>query len=102
MVLVDPALKGSTREFEAEVLILHHPTTIKENYQPYCHIRTIRQSAKIIKMDGELLRTGDRSTCTFRFMYHPEYLSVGTTMLFREGREFIAVVGCVVGSVEQC
>ena len=99
MVLVDPALKGSTREFEAEVLILHHPTTIKENYQPYCHIRTIRQSAKIIKMDGELLRTGDRSTCTFRFMYHPEYLSVGTTMLFREGREFVAVVGCVVGSV---
>jgi hypothetical protein len=33
MVLIDPKLKGSTREFDAEVLILHHPTTIKENYQ---------------------------------------------------------------------
>ena len=86
MVMVDPLLEMSCREFEAEVLILHHPTTIKENYQPYCHIRTIRQSAQIMSMERPLLRTGDRTVCRFRFMYHPEYISVGTTMLFREGR----------------
>merc|ERR1712166_960480 len=86
MVMVDSSLEGSSREFEAEVLILHHPTTIKERYQPYCHIRTIRQSATILSMDRPLLRTGDRSTCRFRFMYHPEYINVGSTMLFREGR----------------
>ncbi len=34
MVLVAPELEPrAVKEFEAEVLILHHPTTIKENYQ---------------------------------------------------------------------
>ena len=37
-------------------------------------------------MSKPLLRTGDRSICVFRFMYNPEYISVGSTMLFREGR----------------
>ena len=37
-------------EFEAEVIILHHPTTIQIGYQPVVHARTVRQSAKIIKM----------------------------------------------------
>ena len=39
-------------------------------------------------MNTPLLRTGDRSICRFRFMYYPEYLSIGTTMLFREGRTY--------------
>jgi hypothetical protein len=34
MVLVDPAIKPvAARNFEAEVLVLHHPTTIKLSYQ---------------------------------------------------------------------
>ncbi len=34
MVLVDPAIKPvAARNFEAEVLVLHHPTTIKMSYQ---------------------------------------------------------------------
>jgi len=33
-----------------------------------------------------LLRTGDKGTIRFRYMYRPEYLKVGTTVLFREGR----------------
>jgi GTPase len=37
-------------------------------------------------MDRELLRAGDKGTIRFRFMYHPEYLKEGTTILFREGR----------------
>ena len=32
------------------------------------------------------MRTGDRSNVRFKFMYHPEYISVGSTLLFREGR----------------
>ena len=75
-----------TFSFNVEIFLQHHPTTIKERYQPYCHIRTIRQSATILSMDRPLLRTGDRSTCRFRFCYHPEYINVGSTMLFREGR----------------
>jgi GTPase len=37
-------------------------------------------------MDRELLRAGDKGIIHFRFMYHPEYLKEGTTILFREGR----------------
>ena len=37
-------------------------------------------------MNKDLMRTGDRGFIKFRFMYRPEYLTVGTTILFREGR----------------
>ena len=72
-------------EFEAEVLILHHPTTIKTNYQPTIHCGTITQTAKICSMEKELMRTGDRSKIKFRFMYRPEYLETNNYLVFREG-----------------
>lgn len=37
-------------------------------------------------MNRDLLRTGDKGHVKFRFMYRPEYLKPGTTILFREGR----------------
>ena len=37
-------------------------------------------------MNRDLMRTGDTGFIKFRFMYRPEYLKVGTTILFREGR----------------
>ena len=37
-------------------------------------------------MNKDLMRTGDKGFIKFRFMYRPEYLKVGTTILFREGR----------------
>jgi GTPase len=37
-------------------------------------------------MNNELLRTGDKGLIKFHFMYRPEYIKVGTTILFREGR----------------
>ncbi len=68
MVLVDASLAPvASREFEAEVLILHHPTTIKVNYEPVIHARTVRQTARIVSMTTELLRTGDRCVCRFRY-----------------------------------
>ena len=54
--------------------------------QPVVHIRTVRQSATILSMNSPLLRTGDRAHVHFKFMYNPEYISVGSTLLFREGR----------------
>jgi len=32
------------------------------------------------------MRNQDKGFIKFRFMYRPEYLKVGTTILFREGR----------------
>jgi GTPase len=87
MVLVDPSTNPrATRCFAAEVVVLHHPTTIKRGYQPVVHARTVRQVAMIDDMNTELLRTGTRARVRFRFMHYPEYLTVGTPIVFREGR----------------
>ena len=37
-------------------------------------------------MSRDCLRTGDKATVHFRFIKNPEYLHVGTRMVFREGR----------------
>lgn len=74
------------REFEADILILHHPTTITVKYQAVVHVGSIRQTASIIAMSTPHLRTGDRAKVRFRFMSNPEYLRVGQRLVFREGR----------------
>lgn len=87
MVLVSES--GNPRaveEFEAEVLILHHHTTIAIGYQPMIHCGVVRQSARILSMDREVLRTGDRAIVRFRFMYRSEYVTEGQKFIFREGR----------------
>eukprot|EP00004_Rigifila_ramosa_P011212 TRINITY_DN2376_c0_g1_i1.p1 TRINITY_DN2376_c0_g1~~TRINITY_DN2376_c0_g1_i1.p1 ORF type:complete len:767 (+),score=201.43 TRINITY_DN2376_c0_g1_i1:2457-4757(+) len=87
MIMADPALRPvSVWEFTAEVLILHHPTTIHINYQPVIHCSAVRQAARILSMDAELLRTGDRANVRFRFLYRSEFLRVGDRVIFREGR----------------
>ncbi|XP_075255104.1 GTP-binding protein 1-like isoform X2 [Convolutriloba macropyga] len=87
MVLVSPALKPfACWEFEGEILVLHHPTTISVKYQAMVHCCSVRQTAAIIWMNKEALRTGDKASIRFRFIKHPEYLRVGTRLVFREGR----------------
>lgn len=72
-------------EFEAEVVVLYHSTTIKSNYQPVIHCLCVRQAARIVSTNLEL-RTGDKSVVKFRFMFRPEYLRLGERLIFREGR----------------
>jgi GTPase len=77
----------ATWAFEAEVVILYHSTTVQIGYQPVVQCMAVRQSAKIIQiLDREVLRTGDRATVRFRFMYRPEYLKIGMRMVIREGQ----------------
>jgi GTPase len=87
MVIVDPRTEPRAAfMFEAEVVILHHPTTIQPGYQPVVHMRTARQAAKVVTISKPLLRSGDRATVTFRFSYRPEYVIQGVSIIFREGR----------------
>ena len=50
------------------------------------HVGSVRQTATIISMTSEHLRTGDKSTVRFRFIKNPEYLRKDLRMVFREGR----------------
>ncbi|CBY39813.1 unnamed protein product [Oikopleura dioica] len=74
------------RHFRGTVTILHHATTIKKNYQAVVHIGSIHQSAKIMSMDKQILRSGDVSTVHFYFLKRPEYIQIGQLFLFREGK----------------
>jgi GTPase len=88
MVMLEKQTEYRTvREFEAEVIILHHATTIKPKYQAVIHVGVIRQTAQVISIkDKELLRTGDKGQVVFRFINSPEYIHLGANILFREGR----------------
>ena len=87
MVLLDTKMMArSVWEFQAEVLILSHGTSIKKNYQPVVHCSTVRQACKVVEIDSPVVRMGDRAHIHFRFMYNPEYVKVGSRFIFREGR----------------
>ena len=86
MVLLGEERPICCMEFEAEVIVLYHSTTIQSNYQPVVHCRTVRQSAKIELSAADHLRTGDKAVVRFRFLYRPEYMAVGAKLIFREGR----------------
>ncbi|XP_034407444.1 GTP-binding protein 1-like isoform X2 [Cyclopterus lumpus] len=87
MVMVSPKLMPqATWEFEAEILVLHHPTTISPRYQAMVHCGSIRQTATILTMNKDCLRTGDKAAVHFRFIKTPEYLHCDHKLVFREGR----------------
>ena len=87
MVLLDPETKlEPTMEFEVEALIVHHSSTIKVGYQSVVHCHVIRQTCSIVQMNKEYLMSGDSGIIRFKFMKKPEYMHVGDTILFREGR----------------
>ncbi|XP_061604658.1 GTP-binding protein 1 isoform X2 [Phyllopteryx taeniolatus] len=87
MVMVSSRLNPqATWEFEAEILVLHHPTTISPRYQAMVHCGSIRQTATILSMNRDCLRTGDKASVHFRFIKTPEYLHRDQRLVFREGR----------------
>mmetsp|Transcript_14981 Transcript_14981/g.32150 ORF Transcript_14981/g.32150 Transcript_14981/m.32150 type:complete len:470 (+) Transcript_14981:445-1854(+) len=87
---IEEARKNTVREFEAEVKVLHHSTTIDCGYTPVVHSKNVRQAARIMKIltiDGNentLARTGSEVLIRFRFK-RPEYIEVGRPLIFREG-----------------
>jgi GTPase len=108
-------------EFEAEVLVLYHSSTIGTRYQAMLHCDSIRQQCRIVGINQKssgiapsvasaannasnaslsassdvgdtkdekvaVIRTGDRAFVRFQFLIRPEYIKVGSRLLFREGR----------------
>ncbi|EFA86408.1 GTP-binding protein 1 [Heterostelium album PN500] len=87
MILAHPAAKPiAVREFEAEVVILYHSTTISVNYEAVVHCGASQQCARIIWIDKGIIRTGDKAKVRFRYIARPEFLTDGTRFIFREGR----------------
>ncbi|KAI9302135.1 P-loop containing nucleoside triphosphate hydrolase protein [Cunninghamella echinulata] len=82
----DKPMPKVSKRFEAEIKILYHSTTIKQRYQAMVHCGAVRQTASIVSLDQNVLRTGDKAIVQFEFVKQPEYLQEGAKLLFREGR----------------
>jgi elongation factor 1-alpha len=73
-------------QFKCEIRILNnHSTTISKKYSPVVHCGPVRQTAKIILKENQVLEMGDKAEVSFRFVERPEFIEVGAVFLFREG-----------------
>jgi GTPase len=100
----DTPLPKACKRFEAEILVLYHSTTIGQKYQAMVHCGSVRQTARIVKLDQTVLRTGDRAVVvcytislhslllvallnstiysqTFEFIKYSEWLKVGARIV---------------------
>jgi elongation factor 1-alpha len=73
------------REFEAEVVVLNHPTRIGTGYEPVVHLETIGEAA-VFRPEGGHLLPGDRGTASVEFKFRPYLVEEGQRFVFREGR----------------
>ncbi|MES3160531.1 MAG: GTP-binding protein [Halorubrum sp.] len=72
------------REFEAEVMVLNHPTRIQSGYEPVIHLETLSEAAVFDPAEGRLL-PGDTGATTVRFKFRPYLIEDGQRFVFREG-----------------
>lgn len=95
------------KEFEANITVLKsHSTTIRPGYEPVLHTGSVRQTAKLLSISNKrsyrpcndtkdsILRTGDKATVRFRFVYHPEFIRKGARLLMAEGR--VKIIGIII------
>ena len=73
------------RRFEAEVMVLNHPTRIGAGYEPVVHLETISEAAVFHPEGGQLL-PGDTGTTDVEFKFRPYLVEAGQRFVFREGR----------------
>lgn len=77
------------RKFKANIRILNHSTTLRNNYTPIIHCNCTRQSAKLRLLDGNketVLRAGESATVIFEFLTRSEYLEIGNSFFFLDGK----------------
>ncbi|MFB6143310.1 MAG: GTPBP1 family GTP-binding protein [Halorientalis sp.] len=73
------------REFEAEVVVLNHPTRIGDGYEPVVHLETVSEAAAFYPEGGQLL-PGDSGRTRVRFKFRPYHVEPGQKFVFREGQ----------------
>lgn len=95
---------GSCWEFEAEVFMLYVTGTVmKPGFQATVYVASTMQTAAIEETtgnNGKDLGAGEKGRVHFRFQRHPEFLRVGSRVLFREGRT--KGIGEIVRLIHSC
>merc|ERR1712137_489052 len=85
-VIISPLLNPvATWEFDADIFVITHSTTISTSYEAVIHCGCTRQTATIIDIAG-VLRAGLRGRVRFRYKYRQEFIQAGDRIIFREGK----------------
>lgn len=102
--------KHSCLQFNADVEVLHHKTSIRSGYMPQIHCGPVTQTVRMsippeTQEDGTVkpreLMTGDKANVTFRFANHEAFIKKGMRIFFRGGRtEGYGIVTDVLPSSE--
>jgi elongation factor 1-alpha len=82
------------RSFDAEVMVLNHPTRIGDGYEPVVHVETVSEAAAFYPEGGQLL-PGDTGETRVEFKFRPYLVEAGQRFVFREGRS--KGVGTITG-----
>lgn len=83
MVVTDTESPQTSKKFEAEVLVLNHPTSISDGYEPVVHMETVTEVATV--NTEESLLAGEKGTVTFEFRFNSYFIEEGQKFIFREG-----------------
>jgi elongation factor 1-alpha len=75
----------AVRSFEADVMVLNHPTSIGDGYEPVVHLETVSEAATFHPEGGGLL-PGDSGSATIRFKFRSYCVEPGQRFVFREGQ----------------
>ncbi len=87
MILCEQQLKPKTvRSFEADILILNHPTRIAPGYEPVFHCNTVAESVRLELLDKEYLKSGEEGKVRMTFRYKAQFVQVNDKFVFREGK----------------
>ena len=73
------------RSFDAEVMVLNHPTRIRDGYEPVVHLETVSEAA-VFRPEGGRLLPGDTGETGIRFKFRPYLVEEGQRFVFREGQ----------------
>ncbi|MDY6965436.1 MAG: GTP-binding protein [Halobacteriota archaeon] len=84
MVLCEGEPKA-VREFEAEVMILNHPTRVRRGYEPVVHLETISEAVEFTQLEYDYMMAGQVGRVKMRFKFKPYFVYEGQKFIFREG-----------------
>jgi elongation factor 1-alpha len=87
MIVCDRELKPrAVKSFEAEILVLNHPTKISDGYEPVLHLNTIASTVKLKMVDKKYLKAGESGKVVMTFKYKPQSIRENDKFVFREGK----------------
>ena len=87
MILCDEAVKPrAVKSFEADILVLSHPTRIATGYEPILHNNTISETVKLALLGKKYMKSGESGRVRMSFRYQPQFIQAGDKFVFREGK----------------